>query len=175
MKGRKSVIFDFELGLSKIKVEKFKIIHREAIRAVVMDKQKILLVHNNKGDYKFPGGGANKGESHEETLVREVLEETGYEISNVKDKIGIIAERNHDIYDKSCIFQMTSYYYLCETEDKKLGQRLDAYEAELDFRPEFVDINYAIATNEELSENGLDINPWVPRETKALKEIRDKL
>ncbi|WP_160680394.1 NUDIX domain-containing protein [Clostridium sp. C8-1-8] len=168
------MFFSLELGLDKIHIEKFKVIQREAIRAVIIEEKRVLLVGNNKGDYKFPGGGANKGESHEETLTREVLEETGYILSYVKDKIGIITERNYDIYDKSSIFQMTSHYYLCKIEDKKLEQKLDTYEAELEFRPEFVDIDYAIAANEELLEKNLDINPWVSRETMALKEIRDK-
>lgn len=60
-----------------------KTIHRHAVRAVILDEDRILMVQSNKGDYKFPGGGIEKGESPEEALVREVLEETGYRVLQV--------------------------------------------------------------------------------------------
>lgn len=34
-----------------------KVNYRETIKAVIVRKNKILLIHTNKGDYKFPGGG----------------------------------------------------------------------------------------------------------------------
>jgi 8-oxo-dGTP pyrophosphatase MutT (NUDIX family) len=54
-----------------------KVNYREAIRAIILQKNTILLVHSNKGDYKFPGGGVEGQESHSECLIREVAEETG--------------------------------------------------------------------------------------------------
>ncbi|MBI6015060.1 NUDIX domain-containing protein, partial [Clostridium perfringens] len=45
----------------------------------------ILLDISNRGDYKFPGGGVEKGETPEETLRREVQEETGYILNEVKE------------------------------------------------------------------------------------------
>ncbi|AYV69238.1 MULTISPECIES: hypothetical protein [Niallia] len=40
-----------------IKGEYQKIRRRVAVRAVMIEKQKILLMQTNKGDFKFPGGG----------------------------------------------------------------------------------------------------------------------
>jgi hypothetical protein len=41
-------------------------IHRTAARAVILRGQDLLMVYSaNVGDYKFPGGGVNEGESHE--------------------------------------------------------------------------------------------------------------
>jgi ADP-ribose pyrophosphatase YjhB (NUDIX family) len=47
-----------------------KMNYREAVRAVVMEDDKILLVRSNLGDYKFPGGGVEADESHEQALSR---------------------------------------------------------------------------------------------------------
>lgn len=170
------MIFNYVLGLKEINQEKVKISNREAIRGVILKKDKLLMVHTNKGDYKFPGGGANKGESHEETLKREVAEETGYIIKNVKDKLGEIIERKLDKYAENSIFKMTSHYYLCEISNEKTNQNLDNYEAELGFQGEWIQIDEAIKLNEEIIEKDeKSKNPWVYRETKVLKDIKNIL
>ena len=43
---------------------------------VVFDNDKVLLVFHNLGHYGFPKGHVEKGETEEETAVREVKEET---------------------------------------------------------------------------------------------------
>lgn len=168
------MIFNYILGIEEVN-EKSKINHREAVRAVILKGENILLVHTNKGDFKFPGGGMNKEENHEQTLIREVKEETGYIVRNVKEKIGFFVERNLDQYEKNSIFEMISTYYLCEVDNDKTAQELDAYEIELGFNPVWVDINKAIHVNEEIIKNdSLDKNNWIYRETKVLKIINEK-
>jgi len=55
---------------------------REAVRAIIFSNGKIAMVKSEKeGYYKFPGGGIKNGETHEEALIRETLEETGLSIS----------------------------------------------------------------------------------------------
>jgi colanic acid biosynthesis protein WcaH len=54
---------------------------------IISDKRLLLLKRNNepvKGEWWFPGGRIQKGESLEDTLRREVKEETGLEISSYK-------------------------------------------------------------------------------------------
>ena len=52
-----------------------KTVHRNAVRAVILRGQELLMIYSaNVGDYKFPGGGVNKGETHKQALVREVKE-----------------------------------------------------------------------------------------------------
>lgn len=51
--------------------------------AVINDKQQILLQERNDGLWGTPGGIMELGESTEETGRREVLEETGIEISKM--------------------------------------------------------------------------------------------
>ena len=70
----------------------FKVVKRLAIKGVVMKEGKVLLIHTNKGDYKFPGGGVKKGEEIEETLKREIAEETGFSLKVMGDVIGEVVE-----------------------------------------------------------------------------------
>ncbi len=52
-------------------------------RAVVVDKQKILLVYRffeGRKYYVLPGGHSETGESPEETLIRELKEETNLDV-----------------------------------------------------------------------------------------------
>lgn len=166
--------FNYILGIQQLNKEKVNINHREAVRAVILKDNNILMVHNNKGDYKFPGGGANKEENHEQTLKREVEEETGYIINNVKDMLGVFTERKLDDFEENSIFEMVSYYYICELSDNKTIQKLDDYENELDFKPVWIAINEAIRLNEEvIKKDNTNKNSWIYRETKVLKAIKE--
>jgi ADP-ribose pyrophosphatase YjhB (NUDIX family) len=40
------------------------VILREAVRAIIIVDNKILLIRSNRGDYKFPGGGLEEKENH---------------------------------------------------------------------------------------------------------------
>ncbi|MDN5305308.1 MAG: hypothetical protein PWP46_2195, partial [Fusobacteriaceae bacterium] len=87
---------------------------RKAIRAIIYKDNKLLLIHSEiNGDYKFPGGGMEINETEIDTLKREVLEESGYNITNY-EKFGEIIEIDEPLdtenYD---IFKMHSIYYLC--------------------------------------------------------------
>ena len=167
------MIFNYTFGLQKINTENIKVNRREAVRGIILYNDKILMVHSNKGDYKFPGGGVNIRESHEEALAREIREETGYIMDEVVNKIGMVIQRNVDKYETDYIFEMTSHYYLCKVTDRQVSQQLDDYEKELDFCPMWINIDKAISSNEEILRNGEDINSWVYRETKVLKALRD--
>ncbi len=169
----KIVLFNYTLGI-KEENEKTKTNYRKAVRAVILKDDNILLVHTNKGDFKFPGGGMNKEESQEQTLIREVKEETGYIVGDVKEKIGVFIERSLDRYRKDFVFEMISTYYLCELTDGIADQELDEYEIELGFKPIWINLNEAIHVNEEIIKNNrLDINKWIYRETKALKAVSE--
>lgn len=166
------MFFEYNIGIQDSDISTIKIIRRQAIRAVILCGNRILLVHTNKGDYKFPGGGSDKNETHEDTLKREVKEETGCIVRIVKEKIGQIVQRNLDKYEENTIFEMVSHYYLCEIEGDRGNQKLDDYEKELGFTPILIELDRAISINEAILKNNEDINPWVCRETKALKEVQ---
>ena len=168
------MIIDEVLGIQKIKDPKIKIANRYAARAIVIQDNKILMVHTNKGDYKFPGGGIKKAESHEEALRREVTEETGYIVDQMQEQAGVIVQRNPNQFDTGGIFQMTSYYYFCNVKSDKTEQHLDKYEQDQEFSPVWIDIDEVIAKNEAiLTQINSQINPWVYRETLALRRIKE--
>lgn len=161
-------MFNEVLGIKK---DASKDIHyREAVRAVIIKNDKILMVKSIKGDFKFPGGGMEKGEKHVDTIKREVEEETGYVIKRVNEKAGIIIERNIDTFKNNSIFEMTSHYYICEVLEEKHEQKLDSYEAELNFLPVWISIEEAISKNEAIMKEK-NKNHWVERETIVLKKL----
>lgn len=168
------MVFNYELGIKEINNDRVNINYREAIRGIIFNNDKVLLVHSNNGDYKFPGGGAVTDEIHKDTLKREVKEETGYIVTKIKDNIGLIIERHPDHFKIGDIFEMISSYYLCEVSDEQTHQNLDLYEKELGFNPVWITLDEAISANENiLNSNDKTISPWVYRETLALKAIRD--
>ncbi|MFJ7665755.1 NUDIX hydrolase [Lysinibacillus sp. NPDC097195] len=147
-------------------------IYREAVRAIIINNQKILLVHSEKGDYKFPGGGLEDNETHSQGLVREVKEETGYVNCRVQTKVGFISEKTVDVDDDNQLFQMMSHYYLCELiDEQKIDQQLEAYELAQQFTAKWVSLDDAIKQNESLL-NESQNNRWLPRETFVLKALK---
>lgn len=166
--------FNERIGLD-ISDEHHKIHRRVAVRAVIIEKQKVLLMQTNKGDFKFPGGGVEGNEGLEEALWREVKEETGYTHCTVKECMGKVIENQVDQDDKQAYFQMVSHYYMCELTNKgKVEKELDAYEVELDFKPVWISVGKAIEEN-EYAVSQFNCNPWVARENLVLKKIKDFL
>ena len=60
--------------------EDMGVMRRIAVRAVTFIDGKLLLIQNNRGELKLPGGGIEPGEDDPTALIREVKEETGYDI-----------------------------------------------------------------------------------------------
>lgn len=166
------MLFDIAIEDQNLNEEHKRINRREAIRAVVARGNSMLLVHCSKGDYKLPGGGVKSGESHAQTLKREVEEETGYIISCIGDMAGKVVQRNIDNYDSSAIFEMISYYYICSVYDERISQSLDEYEKKLGFEPVWISLKEAAVHNERILEDKTVFkNPWVQRETMVMKRL----
>jgi len=94
-----------------------KKIVRFAVRAIIKNEEKILLVHSAKiGDYKFPGGAANKNEEKYEALKREVLEECGYIVTDINEHYLRVIKNRQDRECETALFSMVSDYYLCRVK-----------------------------------------------------------
>lgn len=141
---------------------------RTAARAMIKKEDKYLLIFSKYGDYKFPSGGMKKGEQIEETLLREVQEETGYHV--IKDTIksyGKVTERRKGEYDD--VMEMDSYYFFCEVEAEAGKRNLDLYEEEYDYQVLWMTLSEAIEKNTKVTD--LDICPWVIRDTKVMESL----
>lgn len=84
---------------------------------------------NNR--YSMIGGGIDEGESVEDALYREALEEAGCKIKNVKE-IGIIEERGIGS-DKRGRFIRTNYCFLGDVD----GEKIEPYFTEEDINDGF--------------------------------------
>ncbi len=49
----------------------------------INDRYQFLLLHQNNGDWSFPKGHTEEGESYEETAMREFIEETGMSLKKL--------------------------------------------------------------------------------------------
>ena len=122
---------------------------RPSVRGIIIKGGLIAMMHSCRYDYyKLPGGGIESGESLEETLVREVQEESGLVVK--KDTIqeyGYV--KRIEKGKREDIFIQENFYFLCETEDEPGQRNLDDYEAFEEFSLEYVTPAYAIAVNEQ--------------------------
>ena len=64
-----------------------------SVRAIVFREDLVLVMRNLDGISIVPGGRVEEGETHEETLHRELLEEAGVEIK-MMDQIGLVHLRH---------------------------------------------------------------------------------
>jgi len=152
-------------------------LERESAKAIIWRGGKLLLVNSSIRDgYKFPGGGVKPGESFEETLTREILEECGARLLHILGEFGIVIENKLPFEPEYEVFKMTSRYYLCQVGDGLGEQCLDDYEQELGYRPQWVDIEYAIQTNRWLSsQTEANVPGWLVRETYILELVRQQV
>lgn len=122
---------------------------RPSVRAIIIKDGRVGMVHSLKYDYyKFPGGGIEQGESNEQALIRETLEEAGLVVIPLSIKeygnVHRVSKSDHEGID---IFEQDNFYYLCEVESEVVSQRLDAYEKDERFTLEWIAPKQAIVVN----------------------------
>ncbi len=52
-----------------------------SIKGIVFDENKIWLRKNERGEWELPGGKLDEGEQPEETVIREMKEELGFNVT----------------------------------------------------------------------------------------------
>ncbi len=152
--------------------EPAEVIQRVAVRAVIRRDTHLLMVHSRiAGDYKFPGGGLEPGESPDEALIREVSEECGRTVTRVGEVI-VVALEHRRAREPGAFFRMESTYRPCDVTDVVHDQSLDDYEHELAFEPVWIGVDEALHANERVLAGGT-AQTWVARETAVLRALRD--
>ena len=121
---------------------------RTAARAIVFDKDgKIALLHASKKHFhKLPGGGVEEGESIEEGLRREVSEEIGCAIENIRE-LGIVEEFRGKPRGVPSVHQL-SHFFLADLSGEKGIPHLEADEIEDGFETVWMGLAEAITTIE---------------------------
>lgn len=156
-----------------------KTARRPSVRGIMIKDGKVAMMHSVRYDYyKLPGGGIEDEESLEDTLVREVREESGLIVD--KDTIkeyGYVhrIEKGH-IDD---IFIQDNYYFLCDVFDEQTNQNLDDYEEFEMFKLEYVTSDYAISinnnSNHKEKEELRTFRGMLDRENRVLQLIKEEL
>ena len=150
---------------------------RTAVRGIICQNEKYLVVCGQLGDCKFPGGGMEQGEFLFGTLTREVLEETGCHVKPDSIREGFLVHEKTNRQSEE-VLVMDSYYYFCEVEDIRDSKEVtDAsgyavdnfYEGEAGTMVCWLPLADMVARNENVKE--LSQAPWVVRELLVMREL----
>lgn len=163
--------------LKEFKDPEFKENHevrlREASRAVLFDENKlvpILFVASGKF-HKLPGGGIDEGESNEDALVREILEEVGSKIK-IESEIGKIVEYRSDKNFKwGSDMKQVSYCYLGKILSKGKPQFTEKEMIE-EFELVWMTLDKAIETFEKDKPTKIEGKFILNRDLTFLKEAK---
>lgn len=148
---------------------------RVAVRGIIFVGNKLLLIEDNKGEVKLPGGGQDEGEGDADTLIREVREETGYSV--IPDTIrpfGYIEERRRDFknYHEGRIFHQFSRLYFCEVSDERGETAMSDNEKNYGMQFKTYTLDEAIAKNRTMLDMVGEL-AWNQREYKTLLLIKE--
>jgi ADP-ribose pyrophosphatase YjhB (NUDIX family) len=113
---------------------------QKAVRAIIIKDHKTLVMYRNKEGseyYTLVGGGVDENETFEEALIREVKEETGLSVTNLR----LVFIENHQHASRE------QYIYLCDVSgSEQVALQNDSEEALLNrfglnlHKPLWVDI-----------------------------------
>ena len=123
-------------------------IKRTASRGIIFHEGKLLMVYCEYfNDYTFAGGGLEENEDQIEGLKREIREELGINIKNIKLYCSVV-EKNISMYKLNHNFVQINNFFICEF-DSECELDLEDYEVDLGFQKAYITIEDAIVHNEK--------------------------
>lgn len=154
--------------------ENLEEIYRISVRGIIFVAGKLLMIESSFGEVKLPGGGMDQGEDEYQTLVREVKEETGYDVIPESIKpFGEIEEKRLAVYEPMIWHQINRLYF-CDVYSEQGKCEYSKNEKEEGFHQVFYTIEEALEKNERMLEKE-GLQAWNQREYKTLLLIRDYL
>ena len=149
-------------------------IYRVAVRGLIFIGGRLLMVENNFGEAKLPGGGIDSGENDSQALVREVKEETGYDvISETIVPFGEIEEKRLSVHEPMIWHQMSRLYF-CDVYPEQGLCNYTEHEKKHGFRPVLYTLEEALEKNRKMLEKE-GKQAWNQREYRTLLLIKDYL
>lgn len=146
------------------------IYEKYSVRAIIVRDGKLAMQCSSEGEYKIPGGGQEAGETFEQTLVREVREETGLLVQEASiQELGEIREIRRDIFDCSKKYVCHSMFYFCRVAKEQVEIQLTPSEKARGYYLKW-------ATPQEIYQRNilLEKDPWIIRDTAFVKMLADK-
>ena len=149
-------------------------IYRVAVRWIIFVEGKLLLIESDSGELKLPGGGIEHGEDDCQALVREVKEETGYDvIPDTIEPFGEIEEKRLSVLEDRLWHQISRLYF-CKVHPVKGQCNYSENEIKSGFRQVLYSIEDALEKSKGVLEKD-GVQTWNQREYKTLLLIRDHL
>lgn len=148
---------------------------RPSVRGIIIRAGKIAMIYSETFRYyTFPGGGIDPGETHEQTLIREVQEEAGLAVipESIRE-YGLVLRKEKGRIDD--LFIQENYFYTCEVREEPVNQQLQGYEIEEKLSLRWVRPEEAISANrqehqDEISEKGY-VGHMVERDALLLEKL----
>lgn len=147
---------------------------RVAIRGIIFVDDKLLMIEDSFGEVKLPGGGMEPGEDDYQALIREVKEETGYDVIPESIKpFGEIEEKRLSVHEPMIWHQINRLYF-CSVYPGQGQCEYSENEKKYGFHQVFYTIEEALKINERMLDNE-GLQAWNQREYKTLLLIKEYL
>ena len=122
---------------------------KTSVKILAKDENKYLMLATNRGDLEFPGGKIEDGEKRECAVKRELLEETGYEVTGTLKYLGQIVSRRKDRFEAHKIYETLMYFYRCNVKYKTNDLALSAREKKFNPVPIILEKEVIIELNKK--------------------------
>lgn len=165
--------FEANFGIFDEAIDKDRF--RHTVKGIAIKDGKILMIRSNRGDFTFPGGRLEKGESHTEGLKREMKEETGYDCLAINKYMGKTLLRKVDKYDADKMYELMAFYYCCELSDEQEGLALCENEMRRELQPVWVSLPDVISNNAQYLFNDERVEYWLEQVNYVIPRIHEFL
>ena len=147
-------------------------IYRVAVRGIIFIDGKLLMIENCFGEAKLPGGGIEGTEDETQALLREVKEETGYNvIPETITAFGEIEEKRLSVHEPM-IWHHMSRLYFCDVHPERSQCNYTENEKKYGFRQVLYTLEEALAKNRAMM-NREGKQPWNQREYHTLLLLQE--
>ena len=167
---REIVINDSGLNKDEIDLEVIR------VKALIVNSSGKILMAFNNNTFQFPGGHLEEGESKEECIRREVMEETGIIIEESLEPFLVITTYDDNYFDTNKRVLNSIYYYrIISDEVPNLDNtHYDELELKSDFDLYYVDFSNIGSFIKKEMENG-KVDKKIGREMLYVADIYNEI